>query len=176
MQIKKHITPNFTLRPYSCKIAALVLHQTAGAIQGALAWIKSEQSRVSYHFIVDKQGIVHQLVDANHCAWHAGVVKGEKGEKRWGRNNPNSYTIGVAVEILDDEEMTPHQHRKTVDLLIMLCAIYNLIPKDDTIVFHREIRDDKTCPGNIDKEKLIEEIKQRMFLSNVQICTGDPEG
>jgi N-acetyl-anhydromuramyl-L-alanine amidase AmpD len=84
-------TPNRSsrLRDFS-EITAVILHHTCGTWKGSISWIENPQSRVSYHIIIDVDGLQAHILPIRAIAWHA-------GESRWkGRPHCNLYTIGIA--------------------------------------------------------------------------------
>jgi N-acetyl-anhydromuramyl-L-alanine amidase AmpD len=54
--------------------SAVVLHYAAGTTGGDPANILEElrPHRASYHYLIDRDGSIYQLVDATQQAWHAG--------------------------------------------------------------------------------------------------------
>lgn len=73
------------------KPTGILLHHTAGAYSGSVAWCLNKKSEVSYHCIVDLNGDRTVLARSNKKAWHAGdsTYKGQK----W----CNNYMLGIAV-------------------------------------------------------------------------------
>lgn len=69
----------------------IVIHYTATkSLSSPLGWLtRKDDTPVSAHLIVDKDGSVYQLVPFNVAAWHAG--------KSWynGRSGVNSFSIGI---------------------------------------------------------------------------------
>lgn len=74
-------------------IRYIVVHYTAGASGlSTVNWLQDPTSRVSYHFIIDRDGTIFQCVKLNRTAWHAGrsLYLGINGL------NPASIGIGFA--------------------------------------------------------------------------------
>lgn len=69
----------------------IVLHHTAGAFSGSVAWCLNSQSQVSYHCIVDTNGTRVVLAKDYQRAWHAGTSSFN------GKNDCNSFMLGIAV-------------------------------------------------------------------------------
>jgi N-acetylmuramoyl-L-alanine amidase len=92
VKVEYHPSPNYNARPPGMGPQLVVIHGTAGATDAAdLAWLCGHRSRVSYHYLVGRDGAVYQLVPESKRAWHAGV-------SRWfGRDNVNDFSIGVAL-------------------------------------------------------------------------------
>lgn len=99
MNIVQHPSPNHNARPAGAEIIAVVLHGTAGTIEGDLAWL-TDQARdadgkvydtsLSYHYEVGRDGRVYQLVQEGRRAWHAG------DSQFLGMPDVNDFSIGVA--------------------------------------------------------------------------------
>ena len=70
----------------------ILLHHTAGAYAGSVAWCTNPASRVSYHCIVARDGRRTVLADPTQRTWHAGVSEWQ------GRSDCNSFMVGLAWE------------------------------------------------------------------------------
>lgn len=87
-----HPSPNFGARRNSFVPDMIVLHYTGmETAEGALSWLRAEESEVSAHYLVHEDGRVVQMVAEAMRAWHAGksVWKGE--------TDINSLSIGVEI-------------------------------------------------------------------------------
>jgi N-acetylmuramoyl-L-alanine amidase len=83
-------------------IDTIVLHHTAtnnGA--GDLAHMRTPGSKVSAHYMVDRDGKIYQLVNDQKRAWHAG-----KGELHGVPTDINSRSIGIEI-VNDGSGKTP---------------------------------------------------------------------
>lgn len=68
------------------KVDLLIWHYTAGPTgSGAINWMRAPESKVSAHFVIDRNGRTTQLVPLNRAAWHAGD------------SSINARSIGVEV-------------------------------------------------------------------------------
>ena len=68
----------------------IVIHYTGdNSTSGALSWLTSPKSRVSAHLVIDKKGVVYQLLPFDVAAWHAGVSEYE------GQKGVNNFSIGI---------------------------------------------------------------------------------
>ena len=84
-------SPNHSARPDGTKISAIILHADAGKSElGTIAWLLNPQSKVSYHYLVGRHGVIYQLVQDARRAWHAGPSSFD------GVPNCNNYSIGVS--------------------------------------------------------------------------------
>ena len=72
---------------------AVVLHYTAGGkASGTISWLsENEQAYVSAHFVVDRTGVITQMVPTNLKAFHAGISEWK------GRRNLNDWSIGIEI-------------------------------------------------------------------------------
>ena len=53
--------------------------------------LKSPKSKVSCHYLINKKGIITQLVNEKFSAWHA-------GKSKWGKfTNLNSNSVGIEL-------------------------------------------------------------------------------
>lgn len=77
------------------KPTLLVIHYTASGGADGLGDVdlfKKGSSKVSAHFVVGRGGDIHQVVECNRRAWHA-------GKSVWkGRPNCNDFSIGIEID------------------------------------------------------------------------------
>ena len=53
--------------------------------------LKNPKSKVSCHYLITRNGIVHRMVNDNRVAWHA-------GKSKWRNiNNLNYYSLGIEI-------------------------------------------------------------------------------
>lgn len=91
MNIIQKPSPNHSARPEGAAISAIVLHADAGKSElGTIAWVLNPESKVSYHYLVGRHGIVYQFVQDVRRAWHAGPSSFA------GEPNCNNYALGVS--------------------------------------------------------------------------------
>lgn len=94
--------------------------------------------RVSSHFFISRDGVVHQFVSTLKRAWHAGV------SSFMGRNRCNDFSIGIEIEGTD---FTPFEPRQYAALEELLGAI-NARHAPAYIVAHSDVAPGrKTDPG-----------------------------
>ena len=105
-------SPNFGPRRHGGPIDMLVLHYTATEEAGpALNWLCNPKSEVSSHYLVEKDGKIHLLVDEKERAWHAGV-------SYWrGIRDVNSQSIGIEIVNPGDSPFPDTQ----IEAVIALC-------------------------------------------------------
>lgn len=147
--LKKNIvkTANQAVGRYGNKPRAIVVHVTEGTLESALSWIKDVKSRVSYHYIIGKDGSIYQIVDPENMAWSCGLVVKSTWPLLSNGSNPNEYTINIAYAGTAEEGPNRLQIYNLMELIAELCTQYK-IPLDYLhIIGHNTIRTDKNCPG-----------------------------
>jgi N-acetyl-anhydromuramoyl-L-alanine amidase len=94
--------------------------------------------RVSSHFVIRRDGDVQQYVATDRRAWHAGVSS-------WrGRNDCNSWSIGIELEGLEGESFEPAQLAALARLLRALRRRHPLAE----VVGHEHVAPGRKCdPG-----------------------------
>lgn len=98
-------------------------HPTFGDLEGL---------EVSCHFLIERGGQIHQFVDPEDTAWHAGVS--EFG----GRTNCNEFSIGIELEGAYGVPFTEEQYRSLRLLLRALVLSYPRITAE-RVVGHEHI-------------------------------------
>lgn len=115
-------SPNQNARPEGVRVDAIVLHADAGQTDaGTISWLVSPVSKVSYHYLIGRDGSVHQFVADDQRAWHA-------GKSAWqGRADCNSYSIGVSfANDQSGEPFKPAALAAGVQLVADLCAKHRI--------------------------------------------------
>lgn len=138
---------------------AIVVHTTAGTFAGTASWFADPASRVSSHYLVALNGRVAQFVEEADTARHAGRVR-DPTVTFLTDANPNLYTLGIEFEDANDPHgvLRPAEQYVVGAALIRELAARWVIPLDRRyVVGHREIFAAKTCPGNLDIDRLIRE-------------------
>ncbi len=137
MKIKFDYSPNYSKKPRLYKqIKFIIFHYTG--MQSEIASVKrlkSPKSRVSCHYLVNRQGRILQLIKDKNIAWHAGKSKWKKFV------NLNKNSIGI--------ELVNRGHRygyenftgKQIKSLIFLCNILKkkYLIKDENFLGHSDI-------------------------------------
>ncbi len=87
-----NLSPNWNERPDGAVINTVIIHYTGMQTgQAALERLCNKESEVSAHYLIEENGIVHQLVNEEKRAWHAGV-------SHWrGCDNLNHNSIGIEL-------------------------------------------------------------------------------
>ena len=153
-------SPNFGSRNNK-NIDSVVLHTTVGTESGTIAWFKNPASQVSAHYVVSLDTNITQMVNEDKAAWHVGIAY-KPTSKVYKGFNANFNTIGI--ECVDNKD--PHnadrskQYPMLINLVRDICTRHHIPIDKDHICGHREIRANKTCPGNIDVNYVIEQARQ----------------
>lgn len=149
-------SPNRWVGRRGYKPEAIVIHITDGSYIGAHAWLLNPKSQVSAHFLVRDDGYYDQLVKCEDSAWHCGVVVRPTWKLLKKGVNPNLYTIGIEIAALTTTPMNPAIYKTVARLVSQWATIYQIPLDRDHIIGHREIRADKTCPGDhVDLDTII---------------------
>lgn len=115
------------------KPTLVVMHSSAGrSDKGDLSWIVSPVSKVSYHYLIGRDGEVYELVSPDRIAYHAGVSEWK------GAKSCNRYSIGVSWSNRNDgvEALTGGQLKAMRELLDWLKAKY---PTLTEVVTHKDV-------------------------------------
>lgn len=113
-------SPHFSARP--SPISAVVIHADAAKSEVAtIGWLADPTSKVSYHYLIGRDGRVYQFVLDFQRAWHAGVSTFN------GVPNCNDYSIGVSFSNdQKGEPFPPVQIDAGVALIAMLCGRHGI--------------------------------------------------
>ena len=129
------------------KVKAFIIHRTEGGFKGSIEWCKNTDAQVSYHFIINETGEVHELVDTDNIAWHAGLMKNPLIMAKYLGPNANICSIGIALSGFARDYPTLAQIASCAVLVRELAKKYKIILDSNTVLPHNAIRSDKTCPG-----------------------------
>lgn len=110
-------TVNFNLR----KPNFVIIHHTAQkACEQTLKTFTLTKSQVSAHYVICKDGTIHQMLNDYLRAWHAGVAK-------WGNvTDVNSVSIGIELDNNGYEAFADAQIENLILLLARLKKDYNI--------------------------------------------------
>lgn len=148
-------------------IDLVVIHTTVGYYEGTIKYFQSNDRKVSAHYVVKEDGAeVCQMVDEARAAHHAGIVSNPnpKYAKYYSNGefvNPNFYSIGIE----NADNLKPHewdrtgQYKALAILVRDICKRHNIPIDRNHICGHRELYDKKTCPGNLDVDKIVQMAK-----------------
>jgi N-acetyl-anhydromuramyl-L-alanine amidase AmpD len=157
VHVERRATPNFAEGRGGHVPRAIVLHTTVGSVASAASWFERDESGVSAHYLVGLDGGVAQFVDEADTARHAGRVKDPTAQFLTDEN-PNLYTVGIEFEDGGEPERvvrTDAQYASGAELIRGIAARWQIPVDRDHVVGHREIYAAKTCPGNLDIDRLV---------------------
>jgi hypothetical protein len=94
-------------------IDTIVLHSTAAAaVESTITWFLDPASKVSAHYLVDRNGDIYQMVRDERCAWHAKAL--------------NSTSIGIEHVATAADRLTDAQSAASAELIRWLVAAYGI--------------------------------------------------
>lgn len=126
----KASTPNYSERTE--KIRFLVLHHTElEDVKSVYEIFENKERSVSSHYLVAKDGAVHQFVDDKNCAWHAGISYWD------GVENLNQTSIGIEIDNNGSEPFSNEVMASVITLCKKLIKDHNIKPQD--VVAHSDI-------------------------------------
>lgn len=101
----------------------IVIHGDAGTTDaGTISWVQNPASKVSYHYLIGRDGKVYRFVPDHLKAWHA-------GKSEWdGFVGVNTIAIGVAFANngTGNETYTKYQYPAGAELVADLCRKYRI--------------------------------------------------
>lgn len=122
-------------------ITAIVLHYTATlSLASTVDWFRRPESKVSAHYVIDRDGAIVQMVRDTDTAWHAGrsamrpdLPAGHPDSEP----NVNNFSLGIELVGTADSGFEPAQLQALNGLLVQLVLKYRVRP--DRVVGHCHI-------------------------------------
>jgi N-acetylmuramoyl-L-alanine amidase len=125
-------SPHYSARPAGKAITAIILHHTgAMTAKSTLSWFQAPESKVSAHYVIDRNGDLYQMVKEENKSWHSG-----KSELH-GQSDVNSFSIGIELVGDGKAEFPKAQYEALAWLVKTLKKKYNV--EDSSIVGHKDI-------------------------------------
>ena len=121
----------------------LVIHYTATSFSRTMALFQDPSSKVSSHFVIDRDGSVYELVSCleGSCfrAWHAGDSYWQTEEKNW--KQFNDFSIGVELVNKNGNffDYTKQQYHSLKALMEKLKKYYTVLENPERILGHEHI-------------------------------------
>jgi N-acetylmuramoyl-L-alanine amidase len=120
MKIRSVPSPNFSKRP--CGIDCIVIHHTGYLGQrfgAAVNWFSKKESKVSAHYVIERNGVITRCVPEAKKAWHSGrsILHGESGV--------NDFSIGI--ELVGDGSRKKFTKKQLKSLRKLIINIRNRI-------------------------------------------------
>lgn len=136
---------NYSSRKENTEINTVILHYTALSFKDSYR-ILTESGKVSSHFLIDEEGVIHQLVPLDKKAWHAGISS-------WrGKSDINQNSIGIeivnpgmelkflqkGIQVINQCDFTDKQYFALSDLIQKIKSSFPKIT-DSNIIGHSDI-------------------------------------
>lgn len=148
MNIIQKKSSNFWVGRKGYRPEAIVIHIMDGTLSGTDSWFANPTSQVSAHYGIGKNGEVHQYVQENDAAWHAGRVDTPVWKLIRPNVNPNLYTIGIEHEGKPNDVWTETMKQSSATLIREICQRWQIPIDRDHVVGHFEIFAKKpNCPA-----------------------------
>jgi N-acetylmuramoyl-L-alanine amidase len=157
--VTSHRSPNFT--DLVIPVEFVVLHHTACSLERTLEIFQSKSSEASAHIVIDREGVVYELVpclDGNPLrAWHAGrsrFVTALGGEQKIFEGF-NDFSIGIEL-VNENGNLFPYsdaQYTALFALFDRLKALYPALQRPTAVVGHEHIAGFR---GKVDPGRLFE--------------------
>jgi N-acetyl-anhydromuramyl-L-alanine amidase AmpD len=147
LTITDRLTPvNYTTGRGGHRVKALVAHITDGeTAAGAIGWFHNPASKVSAHYVVDRDGTITRVVREENTAWANGVLNQPNVANPivagWVRDgtNPNSETVSIEAVGKPNQGWTTKQ-LAVVDVLNRdIAARWNIPVNATTVIGHKDI-------------------------------------
>ena len=117
MRKKKDYSPNFSKKIRKKNLVKFVIIHYTGMQSEieSLKRLKSVKHKVSCHYLINRQGLVTQMVPDNKIAWHA-------GKSKW-RNFHNLNEFSIGIELVNKGHNFGYEKFPTSQIygLIQLC-------------------------------------------------------
>jgi N-acetylmuramoyl-L-alanine amidase len=138
-------SPNFS--DLNIPVEFLVLHYTAATLERTLELFLSTQTEVSSHLVIDRDGVVYELVECldgvAKRAWHAGKSLLDLSKGRGGRviHGLNDCSIGIELVNLNGNvfSYSEAQYASLFAVIESLKGLYPALQQPEAIVGHEHI-------------------------------------
>ena len=116
-------------------IKLIVIHGDAGKSDaGTVSWLTSPKSKVAYHWLVGRDGVIYQFVDEKEKAWHAGVSSWPDCTVN---KSVNAHSIGVSLANDGKEPYRSVQYGKAARLVYEIMNRHGISEK--MVVGHADV-------------------------------------
>ena len=130
-------SPNYSIKNHNKKkIRFIVIHYTGMQSERvSIERLTSKKSKVSSHYLINREGRVIKMVDEKRIAWHA-------GKSKWKNfTNLNNQSIGIELVNRGHKFFYENFPKKQILKLVLLCEIlikkYKI--KNNNILGHSDI-------------------------------------
>ena len=160
MKIIFDFSPNFSKKTRRKRdIKFVIIHYTGMQSEiESIKRLKNPRKKVSCHYLINRAGMVTQMVKENNVAWHA-------GKSKWKNDtNLNEHSIGIELENKGHEygytDYTNTQYISLKKLISFLKINFHI--KEKNIIFHSDIAPNrKKDPG------------EKFFIKKIEIKKYD---
>ena len=115
--IRTNLSPNYSPKTrLKNSIKFVILHYTGMQSEiEAINRLKNVQSKVSCHYLINREGLITQMVKDNKVAWHA-------GKSKW-KNFRNLNNNSIGIELVNKGHEFGYQNYSNIQIssLIKLC-------------------------------------------------------
>lgn len=153
MNIIQKPTSNHFVGRKGYKPELIVIHVMDGSLAGTDSWFQSGSAAagkpVSAHYGIGQSGEVHQYVQEEDGAYHAGNILNPSFKLFKGANiNPNLYTIGIEHEGNATSIWSAALKASSAQMIKDICARWNIPIDRDHIIGHYQVFSGKpNCPA-----------------------------
>ncbi len=132
-------------------IDTIVIHSSYNKLGGDVYGIENmlaifRHYKVSSHYLINREGIVYQLVEDKDLSYHAGVSQMPDGRK-----SVNRFSIGIELLNTREDRYTEAQYEALQKLIVLLKARHPI----KNIVGHGQIAPQRRSdPVNFDWERI----------------------
>ena len=186
MKIKVNKSVNFSKKTRRLRdIQYLIIHYTGmQSARVSMKRLKNPNSKVSCHYLIDRNGQIYKMIDDANIAWHA-------GKSKWKNiKNLNKYSIGIEIQnkghFINYQNFPKKQISSLIVLIKSLLKKYKI--KKNNVLGHSDIAPlRKKDPGEkfpwnflsskgvaiwypkfkLKKKEIKSKVKRRMFFKNV---------
>lgn len=131
-------------RSHGARVSTIVLHHDAGASAlSTINYLRKPLTLASYHYLIERDGVIWKCVPGTKKAWHAGLSRGPFGE------NVNDYSIGICLSNRGTGS-EPYPEAQIASALWLIDQVKLAYPSLKYITTHRLITRRKIDPAGFD--------------------------
>ena len=137
MKIKVNKSVNFSKKTRRLRdIQYLIIHYTGmQSARVSMKRLKNPNSKVSCHYLIDRNGQIYKMIDDANIAWHA-------GKSKWKNiKNLNKYSIGIEIQnkghFINYQNFPKKQISSSIVLIKSLLKKYKI--KKNNVLGHSDI-------------------------------------
>lgn len=145
-------------------IDSIIIHSTAGGTAtSSIEWMNraNASAKVSYHYLVERDGTILRTVDPVNTAFHSGVSAWPNPPVGKQSMNPESIGIAFANRNVPTEPVTPAQIESALWLIRTLMTRFNI--PISRVLRHRDVspsRKTDVLPACLDWTQFMNSLRQ----------------